>query len=207
VTHASARRLALIAAALLLCACAQPGAAPAPSPATAERPTEPPTVQPPTAEPPTAAPASVTPARADPTVGTTGAQGQPGAAPYELTLAPATIAVGEQLVATVVRTSITQGNCRFLAYDMTLKEVDGVGGVGGNAPYFTFDSPERLGPPAPATGVYTLTASLAGEATLVADIYGETDCGAGFSWATQHSNSVTITIGAPRQAYLPRILK
>jgi hypothetical protein len=202
VTHAPARRLALIAAALLLCACAQPAAAPAPSPATAERPTEPPTVP-----PPTAVPASVTPARADPTVGITGAQGQPGAAPYELTLAPATIAVGEQLVATVVRTSITQGNCRFLAYDMTLKEVNSVDGVGGNGPHFTFDSPERLGPPAPATGVYTLTASLAGEATLVADIYGETDCGAGFSWAMQHSNLVTITIGAPRQAYLPRILK
>ncbi|HEU5086848.1 MAG TPA: hypothetical protein VFT99_05360, partial [Roseiflexaceae bacterium] len=62
------------------------------------------------------------------------------------------------------------------------------------------------GPPAPATGVYTLTARVAGQAPMQASIYGETTCNGGFQWAYRSSNVLTVTVEPAHQAILPLIV-
>ena len=118
---------------------------------------------------------------------------------YQLAASAALVAVGQQLVVTVTRDDAS-GECGFLAYDMTLNEGQG------DVQHFTFVSPQRLGPPAPATGVYTLTARLAGQAPMQASIYGETTCNGSFQWAYRSSNVLTVTVEPAHQAILPVIV-
>jgi hypothetical protein len=142
-------------------------------------------------------------ALAQPTAATVAASTPVQPAPaYQLAVSAPTVAVGQQLVVTVTRSDVSavSGECGFLAYDMTLNEGQG------DAQHFTFVSPQRLGPPAPATGVYTLTARLAGQAPLQASIYGETTCNGGFQWAYRSSNVLTVTVEPAHQAILPLIV-
>ena len=139
-------------------------------------------------------------ALAQPTGTATVAVSAPVDAPaYQLAASAALVAVGQQLVVTVTRDDAS-GECGFLAYDMTLNEGQG------DVQHFTFVSPQRLGPPAPATGVYTLTARLAGQAPMQASIYGETTCNGGFQWAYRSSNVLTVTVEPAHQAILPVIV-
>jgi hypothetical protein len=121
-------------------------------------------------------------------------------APYQLAVSTMSLAVGEQLVATVMRSNVIE-ECSFLAYDMTLKESSDPN------VHLAFNSPERLGPPAPSTGVFTLTGRLAGETSLSASVYGETTCGGVFQWTYRSSNAVTVTIKPARQAFLPSVVQ
>jgi hypothetical protein len=115
----------------------------------------------------------------------------------EVTPSASEVAVGEQLSVTVNLVNLST-ECIFAGYDMTLSE------VGDAVPYFSFDSPQIVGPPLTDSTIFTLTAVTSGTVQLLARAYGEKYCNDYWIWRYESGISAPIFIGIiPYKQYIP----
>jgi len=77
--------------------------------------------------------------------------------------------------------------CSFAMYDLTLRQPFSA------TQWFSFLSPERLGPPAPTDAEFTLQALNPGTVRLTAELYGEEYCGF-WRWSYRYGYSPEIVI-------------
>lgn len=104
-----------------------------------------------------------------------------------ITVRPSTtgMLVGELLTVSV-HIDYAPRECTFAMYDLTLRQP--ISDV-----WFTFLSPERLGPPAPTDATFALQAVKPGAVSLTAELYGEEYCGF-WQWSYRYGHSPTILI-------------
>lgn len=117
----------------------------------------------------------------------------------EVTPSAHEISLGEQ-ISVAVNLVNHSTDCIFVGYDLALSE------LGTDGPFFQFDSPSKIGPPLPASSVFTLTAVASGTVQLRALAYGERQCGGAMVWQYESGVSAPIIVGSTfEKQYLPYI--
>ena len=117
----------------------------------------------------------------------------------EVTPSAYEIPLGQQISVTVNLVNHST-DCIFVGYDLALSE------LGTDGPFFQFDSPSKIGPPLPASSVFTLTAVASGTVQLRALAYGERQCGGAMVWQYESGVSAPIIVGSTfEKQYLPYI--
>jgi len=118
----------------------------------------------------------------------------------EVTPSASEVPLGEQISVTVNLVNHST-ECIFAGYDLTLSE------LGTEGPFFQFDSPSTVGPPLPASTVFTLTAVASGTVQLRALAYGERYCNDFWVWQYESGVSLPIIVGGTfEKQYLPFIV-
>lgn len=111
----------------------------------------------------------------------------------------AALKFAEVLTVTVLVHDESQG-CGYLVFDITLSE------RGEDAPIFEFLSPQTVGPPVLMPAAFTLKAKTSGEVAFFARVYGETNCGGGWSWIPAPGLSEPVTVESER-SFLPVVFR